>query len=130
MKKENILALILFVVVLLGCTVDTKAEPTYPTEPFQIECTAYCYGEVTADGSKVRKGIMAGKPEWLGLTALMYEDMDGKPGNLLGIYEIKDTGGDDRIQNGTCVDIYNPDYNWCVEWGRKKVIIQLVNAVG
>lgn len=117
-------------VTLLGCNVYASPEPDYPDKPFRAEATAYCYGEITADGSKVREGICAAKPEWIGLTAIIYEDMDGKPGEMLGIYEIKDTGGDYRIQNGTCFDIYNPDYNWCVEWGRKKVIIQLVNAVG
>ena len=38
--------------------------------PFPAESTAYCYGEITASG---------------------------KPGDLLGIYELLDTGGDEKV---------------------------------
>lgn len=96
-----------------------------------VESTAYYYGEITKDGSKVREGIMAAKEEWLGLTAILYEVReDGGVGTVKGIYEIKDTGGDERIQNGTCVDIYIPDEDACWEYGRQKVYLQLIDAKG
>lgn len=118
-------------VLSIGWTSLSFAQEKYPTEPFLIESTAYYYGEVTKDGSKVHPGIAAAKEEWLGLTAILYEvEPDGDIGAVCGIYEIKDTGGDYRIQNGTCIDIFIPDEASCIEYGRRKVYIQLVQADG
>lgn len=112
-------------------TSSTRANNRYPTEPFRAESTAYCYGEITKDGSRVRPGIAAAKEEWLGLTAILYEvNPDGSIGAVKGIYEIKDTGGDYRIQNGTCIDIYIPDEEQAKEYGRQQVYVQLVDAQG
>ncbi len=79
-------------------------------EPFRLECTAYYEGEVTASGQEVREGICAGKREWLGLTCIMYEDDGGKP--------------------GACIDVYMPGREECMEWGRRTVWVQLVEAEG
>lgn len=98
--------------------------------PFQIESTAYYEGEVTASGQKVREGICAGRKEWLGLTCIVYEDDDGSPGDYIGIYEMLDTGSDRRIREGKCIDIYMPEKETCLEWGRRKVWVQLVEADG
>lgn len=104
----------------------------YPPEipPLHIEATAYCYGKITKSGKKVREGIAAMKEEWIGKTAVVYEDLDGKPGDLIGIYEVEDTGGDHRIQNGTCIDIYIPDYQQAKKFGRQNVIVCLLDAKG
>lgn len=98
--------------------------------PFRIESTAYCYGETTASGQPVRKGIAAARKEWMGLTAIMYADDNGKVGDLIGIYEILDSGGDERIKNGTCIDVYMPEEDACWEWGRRNVWVQIVDAKG
>lgn len=97
---------------------------------FQIESTAYYEGEVTASGQKVRKGICAGRKEWLGLTCIIYADDNGEPGDYIGIYEMLDTGSDSRIREGKCIDIYMPEKETCLEWGRRKVWVQLVEADG
>lgn len=100
-------------------------------EPFLIESTAYCYGEIAKDGSKVREGICAGKEEWLGMTAVIYGmEEDGSVGQVIGIYEIKDTGSDYRLQDGTCIDIYMPDETAAKEYGRQEVYMQLIKADG
>lgn len=110
-------------------------------EPLQIQTTAYCQGEVTSTGAKVRYGICAVKPEWVGKTALVYADNDGSIGELLGIYECLDTGfggdadgdGIGSIEAGKVIDIYFPTLEKCKEWMALtggKVYVQLVDAVG
>ncbi|MEG1901799.1 MAG: hypothetical protein RR225_05375 [Clostridium sp.] len=124
---------ILILIVLTSLSVSTaeaKEQPSGIAEPFRIEATAYCYGEITKDGSKVREGICAGREEWLGKTCIMYESDNGKTGDLIGIYEIKDTGGDYRLKNGKCVDIYIPSEDECLEFGRKDVFVQIIDAKG
>lgn len=129
--KKKLATLILAAAVLIGWTSLSAAQEKYPEEPFLMESTAYYYGEVTKDGSKVRPGIVAAKEEWLGLTAILYEvDPDGTIGAVCGIYEIRDTGSDYRIRNGTCIDIYIPDKEECIEYGRQQVYIQLIQADG
>lgn len=108
-------------------------EPAYvlgDVEELHIEATAYCYGTTTCTGKPVREGIAAMAKGYLGKTAIVYEDMDGVPGDLIGIYEVEDTGGDYRIQEGRCIDIYIPDYDKAIEFGRQDVIVFLVNAKG
>lgn len=111
-------------------------------KPFKIYTTAYYYGEITASGYPVREGIAAGKKEWMGLTAIIYKyDPDGSIGEVLGIYEILDTGfggdadgdGIGSIQEGKVIDIYFPTLDGCKEWMKAtngKVYIQLVDAKG
>lgn len=108
-------------------------EPAYvlgDVEELHIEATAYCYGTTTASGKKVREGYAAMARGYMGKTAIVYENFDGKPGDLIGIYEIEDTGGDERIKEGRCIDIYIPDYDAYVEFGRQNVIVFIVDAKG
>ena len=111
-----------------------------------VDSTAYYdkygYGH-GADGRPLVEGLtLAGKREWLGMSAMVYDtDM-----NLIGIYEFRDTGygqstgqGSSKIlknrsigtiENGTCIDVYFDTYVDCVQWGRRKVYMQLIKAVG
>ena len=100
-------------------------EPTY----IPMEATAYCYGTTRCDGGRVRKGICAAKPEWYGKTAAVFVNEDGKPGEFIGYYECLDTGSQD-IKDGKVLDIYHPDYNWCLVFGRKKVLVVLIDGEG
>ena len=72
-----------------------------------IRCTYYTgdiEGEyVGSHGNTLHYGIMAGRPEDYGKTVLLY-DINHV---LVGIYEIKDTGGY-YIRNGYRLDIYFP----------------------
>lgn len=141
-KKETFLwismAILLFIITVvlpILCIIYDKplvarAEDNPYGSPFKIESTAYCYGEITASGQAVREGIAAGRKDWIGLTAIVYTDDNGEVGELLGIYEILDTGGDYRIKEGKCIDIYMMDKQDCIEWGRRNVWIQLVDAKG
>lgn len=100
------------------------------TQYIQMEATAYCYGTTRCDGRAVRIGVCAAKPEWYGKLAAVYEDADGKPGEFIGYFECLDTGGDERIKDGRCIDIYNPSKEWCIKFGRRKVLVLLIDGEG
>ncbi len=116
--------------------------PEYAMEPVLIESTAYYnkYNQPCKDGSWPVAGLtIAGRKEWLGKTCLVYEtEEDGSIGSLLGIYEFRDTGfGNDldqdgigSIEAGTCIDIYMDTYEECMNWGRRMVWIQIIDAKG
>lgn len=95
-----------------------------------MEVTAYCYETTRCDGGAVRTGICAGKKDWYGKVAAIYLDDNGSPGEFLGYFEILDTGGDERIRNGTVLDIYIPDHDACIEFGRQKVMVVLIDGEG
>jgi len=113
-----------------------------PYEPFIVECSAYCYnGRCTATGKPTIEGVtIAGKKEWLGRTALLYEvNDDGGIGEFIGYREFTDTGygkdstlypGYGTIQTGECVDLYFDDEQTALEWGRRKIYIQVINGCG
>lgn len=124
--------------ILLSVAVQAKSNDGYKDGGVQwlpMEATQYCYGTKTASGKKVRKGIAAAKKEWIGLVAAVYldeekEDGTHGPGQFLGYFEIEDTGSNEKIQNGTCIDLYNPDKEACMEFGRKNVWVVLRKGVG
>lgn len=107
-------------------------KPIAEVAPVQqlMEVTAYCYGNIRCDGGMVRIGTCAGKKDWYGKVASIYLDDNGNLGEFLGYFEILDTGGDERIQNGTVLDIYIPDYDSCIEFGRRKVVVVLIDGEG
>ena len=131
---------------VFGAEPDTDFVPGYyPNEPEEeeefnpypgsivkyIEATAYCYGTTTCTGKQVREGYAAMSKRYLGMTAVVYElDAEGEPFNYIGTYEIEDTGGDERIKNGNCIDIYIPDHDAAVQFGRKQVVVYLIEAKG
>ena len=59
-----------------------------------------------------------------------YIDENGNPIDYIGTFEIEDTGGDERIKNGNCIDIYIPSYQEAINFGRKQVIVYLIEAKG
>ena len=120
-----------------------------------MNTTAYYHGQITYSGQAVREGIAAGKEEWIGEAAVIYEAIprgDGyEAGDLLGVYEIQDIGygksSGDRIpskvrsdkdsrgtiERGECLDIYRESYDRCVEWMKQTggmVYVQIIPADG
>ena len=113
--------------LLLAKPARADAEP----ELRSMEATAYCYDGLTYSGAPVRRGICAGRKEWIGKCAAVYmQEEDGSIGEFVGYYEVLDTGSDERLINGSAIDIYLPDEDTCLEWGRKKVYIKLIDAEG
>lgn len=113
-----------------------KQEP----DLFKVRVTCYTapQGSVTASGGKVHEGICAGKKEWLGCVAVLYD----KDLQIIGYYEFTDTGagidtdGDgigDSIKNGTSIDIYRDTLGRCYEWISEYgdyLYIQVIKAEG
>ena len=69
--------------------------------------TAYCLDGVTATGKHVRRGICAtGRKEWLGKTCIIYQRLpNGDVGEIVGVYEIEDTGCKKSVIDVWCSDL-------------------------
>lgn len=123
---------------VFGVDNGTDFEPGYyEFEPYpdaivkHIEATAYCYGTTTYSGKAVREGMAAMSKRYLGMTAIVYEsDENGNPLDYIGTYEIEDTGGDERIKNGNCIDIFMSSREECINFGRRNVVVYLIEAKG
>jgi hypothetical protein len=92
-------------------------------QPILIRATCYTSdeGAITYSGQEVRTGIIAGRKDWQGSVALLYsyQMVNGEPvpKELIGIYEVLDTGagidtdGDgagDSIPAGESIDVFQP----------------------
>ena len=146
MKKYWFYWLALFILFILGCVALASKTVQASNGLIEVNATAYydSYGNgCGADGRKLVEDLtIAGKKEWLGMTALLY-DMDMR---LVGIYEFRDVGygaptGKGRsqlikgaslgtIETGQTVDIYMKTKKQCEAWGKRKVYMQLIKAVG
>ena len=124
--KKMLIALL----VVGGLTVPVKVQAA---EIVQLKATAYCYNSgTTATGTEPEEGrTLAGKPEWFGKTAVIWEDKGNgiEPENYIGTYIVEDTGGD-PIKNGYVVDIFIKELQQAKIFGTKNVIIQLIDAEG
>ena len=151
--KRNIvlelLATIVLVAVLVvaGKSTSHSAQPirdwTYYKMPQPVRCTCYIDRGTTASGIQTRNGIIAGRKEWLGMAAVLYEvKEDGTLGDFIGCYEFCDTGagidtdGDgngDTIKTGNSVDVWQPSMTNARAWIREHgdyVYMQIVDGKG
>lgn len=113
-------------VIGLAMSVEYRAEETQ-LQGIEMQATAYCLTGTTASGQQTRYGIVASKPEWIGKKMMIYlKDKDGKQGSFLGTYEVADTGGN-SIRTGSVVDIWMPTRDECMQFGRRNVIVYLVD---
>lgn len=95
-----------------------------PKEYHSMIATAYCLNGTTASNTHTRPGICASKREWFGKTAKVYRNVDGHPGELIGVYTVEDTGGR-PIRNGSVIDIWLPTEDECFQFGRKLVLVTI-----
>lgn len=129
-------AIVIVLIGSLSITAKASNKDDIFNEPVLMRATVYTAseGNITADGSKVREGIIAGKREWLGYTALIYSvDEDGSIGEFIGYYEVKDTGGHEGLKDGSRIDVYRDSLERCNEWISTYgdyVYIKLIWAVG
>lgn len=94
-----------------------------------------------------REGICAYQEQYLGWLAIVYEDNNGKPGEIIGYYEIYDTGygietdvvnprtgkNYGSLEIGTSIDIFQNSLEECYEFIEEhgdSCFIQLVYAEG
>lgn len=126
MKKGLIIA-VLTLMFATGCTKRVDAETV------RAIATAYCpTGRPTATGTIPKEGrTIAGKREWFGKTLIVFEDKGNgfEAENYIGTFICEDIGGS-TIQSGAVVDVLIDDYNRAVQFGAKKVIIQIVESEG
>lgn len=141
MKKVSIA---IFIAVLAGIIFTRisasgetlSTEPVVGGEPSIIRCTCYCDQGYTKSGQWVREGIVAGKEEWLGMAAVLYEvEEDGSMGDFIGIYEFLDTGYgiNGSLQEGTSIDVYCPTLDACYDWIGQHgdyVYLQIIDGKG
>jgi len=83
-----------------------------PPQPNLIpgSVTVYCDEGTTATGTTTRKGVCAYSEEYLGATIILYQRLpDGSVGDILGYYDVEDTGSNPGINNGSVVDIWKPE---------------------
>lgn len=145
-KQRRNLALALLSLLVLGSVSSSKAQESVNPygEPFKIRCTVYYpTGNPCANGRMPVEGLsVAGKSEWRDKACVMYECLeDGSRGELIGIYEITDTGYGipvpdselGSIQAGLSIDRFCEDEISGMEWIRNYgdyVYIQIIEAEG
>ena len=104
------LAAVGFIVVYEGVMWDSRDavidsasedEPPVPGRAVRFQVTAYCKGETTASGVRVRSGIAAADPKVLPPGSVIR--IDGLPGEHDGIYTVLDTG---PAVQGRVLDLY------------------------
>ena len=75
--KSFVAGFIMVLAVLCGFCIKTKAFEFVQGDPFEqpvkMRCTVYLDEGTTASGSQTRNGIIAGRREWLGKVAALYE---------------------------------------------------------
>lgn len=130
MAVRRVIAIGLTALALALTPMTTNADVNPYGTPFEIEATAYCDTGITASGKPVREGICAGRQEWLGKVIVVYTLDENDAPRLYGIYECLDTGGDSKIKSGRCVDIWMENEADCIDFGRQRVLIQVVNGKG
>lgn len=125
---EGLLFILLVIILVqnIAGIIKVKAETDYFTEPQIIRCTCYHNHGITKSGQETRPHIAAGKEEWLGCVAMLYQvNEDGSMGDFIGYYEFTDTGagmdtdGDgygDTIMNGESIDVWQPTEQDCWDW--------------
>ena len=128
---KKVIALSVAAIINLSNNIQVKPDPI--PDPIKIRCTCYLDTGITASGVYTRKGIMAGKKEWLGCVAEVNAiNEDGTIGEFIGYYEILDTGygmstgrGQSKVKKGKAigtieagesVDIWMPSMSQAKEW--------------
>ena len=153
MKKNIIVICAALLFMLFDCS---RIEAAYvPKEKYKaveayayfypqvIRCTLYYEKHITASGCMPYYGIAAGKKEWLGqLAAINAINSDGSVGELIGLFEFKDTGAGidlnkdgvgDSIKEGKSIDIWVESPQKMRAWQKKYgdyVYIKLIKGVG
>lgn len=125
--------------VLIFCLVPLK---TYAAEPElrMMRATAYPdTGRKCKSGVWPHEGVAGAREDMIGKTAIVYQRLPGnKVGEVIGIYEIEDTGTTEGVINGYVIDIWCPDRPACQEFMNRvyedgcggKVFVQLIDAEG
>lgn len=102
----------ILIIALVATTFLTGFSFYHDKNMVKMRATAYCLHGTTYTGKHTRHGIAAtGNKDLLGMTAVVYQRLpDGDIGDLIGIYEIEDTGCKENV-----IDIWCEDLEECQE---------------
>jgi 3D (Asp-Asp-Asp) domain-containing protein len=92
-----------------------------PGNLVRFSATAYCKGEFTASGVRVRAGMVAADPQLLPVGSIIR--VEGIPTKYEGIYTVLDTGPE--VQ-GREIDIYMWSCFEALDFGRRKAAITVL----
>lgn len=84
-----------------------------------FQATAYCDFGITFSGVLVNRGIVAADPRILPIGSVI----EVEAGPYSGIYTVMDTGG---LVKGRIIDIYMPDYEEAIQFGRQDVRLKVI----
>lgn len=84
-----------------------------------FEATAYCVYGITYSGVRVKRGIVAADPKVLPIGSVI----EVLAGDYTGIYTVMDTGG---LIKGRIIDIYMPEYEEAIQFGRQQVRLRVL----
>jgi 3D (Asp-Asp-Asp) domain-containing protein len=84
-----------------------------------FQATAYCDVGVTKSGVMVAPGHVAADPKVIPLGSMIYVESP----LMGGIYQVLDTG---RLVKGKIIDIFIPNYERCVDFGRRMVKVKVL----
>ena len=124
------IAAVAFVLIYENVMMDSRtariesASETAAPEPGKLvrfSVTAYCKGEFTASGVRVRAGMAAADPQLLPLGSIIR--IEGVPPKYEGIYTVLDTGPE--VQ-GRDIDIYMWSCFEALDFGRRKAAITVL----
>lgn len=116
---RNIPTILLITIVSTAFTLQV-----FGCEYREYEATAYYCTGTTASGTQTTAGRTLGvDPDKIpyGSTVAIYINDGGKPGEFIGYYIAEDTGPAAKGQ--AVVDIYMPDRDACIQFGRQKVLL-------
>lgn len=85
----------------------------------EFQATAYCVTGITKSGIHVAPGHVAADPKVIPLGSMIYVDSPF----MGGIYQVLDTG---ELIKGQIIDIFNPSYERCMEFGRRMVKVKVL----
>lgn len=141
---RKLLALLIITMLLTRPILVDAKEP----ELKKVRMTCYTHtGNPCRNGKMPREGICAYQYEYLNWMAIVYADDNGKPGEIIGYFEIFDTGYgiETDIENpktgknygtleiGTSIDIFRDSLEGCCEFIEQygdTCFVQIVYAEG
>lgn len=85
----------------------------------EVTATAYCDYGITKSGAVATKGVVAADPSVFPMGSVL----EVRAGRYSGIYTVLDTGS---AVKGATIDIFIPDYEEAVQFGRRKVRVRVL----
>lgn len=121
--------LAILLVLIIFPKMSTYAEVIeYEERPYlqKMHATAYIgLSDITYSGTYVREGVAAANKKHIGQTAIVYQRLPGnKVGEVIGIYEIEDTGNTKGITNDNVIDI------WCIDLDNCQLLMDRIYEDG